>query len=236
MYFLDAQWDFTLNNYDSVWNSLIQISIVLVSLLFGNLIAKKIKFLRRSLIPSALIGGLILLLVQILLKELLDFELVNKNFMQVLTYHGLGIGFAAMSLKIDENKTKAKTIKSVENGAMTGATYMLQAFCGIAVTVVIYLLTKNSDSTLYYNSGILLPLGFGQGPGNALTWDINFTNQYPEMFAGNGSFGLSIASIGFIVASLVGVLYINIFKKKGEIKVEEAQEVEEEEEEVQAAA
>ena len=36
-------------------------------------------------------------------------------------------------------------------------------------------------------------------------------------FDGNGSFGLTIASLGFIVASVVGVIYINVFKKKGQI-------------------
>ena len=39
------------------------------------------------------------------------------------------------------------------------------------------------------------------------------------MFAGNGSFGLSLASIGFVVASVVGVLYINIYKKRGPLFV-----------------
>ena len=43
-----------------------------------------------------------------------------------------------------------------------------------------------------------MPLAYGQGPGNALTWDVNFTNTPAAQFAGNGSFGLSLASIGFV--------------------------------------
>jgi ESS family glutamate:Na+ symporter len=39
------------------------------------------------------------------------------------------------------------------------------------------------------------------------------------MFGGNGSFGLSLASIGFVVASVFGVLYINIQKKRGSLVV-----------------
>ncbi|MBQ4090464.1 MAG: hypothetical protein IJC56_11405, partial [Clostridia bacterium] len=55
--------------------------------------------------------------------------------------------------------------------------------------------------------------------GNALSWDINFTNTPAAMFAGNGSFGLSLASIGFVVASVFGVTYINIYKKRGSLYV-----------------
>ena len=69
---------------------------------------------------------------------------------------------------------------------------------------------------------MLLPLGFGQGPGNALTWDINFTNIPDAQFAGNGSFGLSLASIGFVVASVFGVLYISINKKRGKLQIRQS--------------
>ena len=42
-----------------------------------------------------------------------------------------------------------------------------------------------------------------------------FENNYG--FAGGAHFGLSIAAIGFIVACLVGVLHINIMKRRGKI-------------------
>ena len=71
-----------------------------------------------------------------------------------------------------------------------------------------------------------MPLAFGQGPGNALSWDINFTNTPAAQFAGNGSFGLSLASIGFVVASVFGVLYINIYKRRSNLKVRTGKAVE----------
>ena len=80
---------------------------------------------------------------------------------------------------------------------------MLQAVFGIiTVFIFVWLGAKISDK-----SGIILPLAFGQGPGNAMTWDINFG-------IADGSFGLALASIGFIVASVVGVIYLNIYKRK----------------------
>ena len=75
--------------------------------------------------------------------------------------------------------------------------------------------------------GLILPLAYGQGPGNALSWDINFTNIPATQFSGNGSFGLSLASIGFIVASVLGVLYINIYKKRGVLRVRDARPTDE---------
>ena len=47
------------------------------------------------------------------------------------------------------------------------------------------------------------------------------------MFAGNGSFGLSLASIGFLVASVFGVIYINVQKKKGNLDVRTGKRIDE---------
>lgn len=214
-----SNWNFSLENYDSVWKFVVQIGLLLIFLLIGNGLRNLIPFLKKSLIPSSLIGGLLLLITNIILKAF-DVTLIDKDIMQVVTYHGLAIGFIAMTLKTVKTKNKVGRVKMFENGIMTGGAYMLQAFVGLGITLLFFMFSKNSDNPIYYGLGLLLPLGYGQGPGNALTWDINFT-EMSEMFTGNGSVGLTIASIGFIVASLFGVLYINIFKRKGLIKVRE---------------
>ena len=214
-----SNWNFSLENYDSVWKFVVQIGLLLIFLLIGNGLRNLIPFLKKSLIPSSLIGGLLLLITNIILKAF-DVTLIDKGIMQVVTYHGLAIGFIAMTLKTVKTKNKVGRVKMFENGIMTGGAYMLQAFVGLGITLLFFMFSKNSDNPIYYVLGLLLPLGYGQGPGNALTWDINFT-EMSEMFTGNGSVGLTIASIGFIVASLFGVLYINIFKRKGLIKVRE---------------
>ena len=214
-----SNWNFTLENYDSVWKFGVQIGLLLIFLLIGNGLRNVIPFLKKSLIPSSLIGGLLLLIINMLLK-LVDIELIDKSIMQVVTYHGLAIGFIAMTLKTVKTKNKVGKVKMFENGIMTGGAYMFQAFVGLGITILWYVLSRNTENTTYFGLGLLLPLGYGQGPGNALTWDINFT-ELGSIFTGNGSVGLTIASVGFIVASLFGVLYINIFKKKGLIKIRE---------------
>ena len=219
-------WTFDLSQFEQVWGVITQIGLLLIFLLVGNLIRRVVPFLRKGNVPSALIGGLLLLCLDLFLVKVCNVPentFVNKRLMQIVTYHALAIGFGAMSLKIAKKGNKGSFFKAVQNGAITGGTYMLQAVLGIALSLIFFA----CGTGLFYDTGVLLPLGFGQGPGNALTWDNNFTALTHEsgwtgpIFNGQGSVGLTIASIGFIVASIVGVIYINIFKHKHEIIAKE---------------
>ena len=202
-------WDFSLNNFGSVWAVIVQLGLLLVFLVLGNVLRRSIPFLRKSFIPSALIGGVLLALLGLFIKWVSpnDFLLIDKQIMKVVTYHALAIGFIATTLKVaNKEKNKGLGVLSIQNGLLTGATYMLQAVFGLITVLVFWWL----GSKVFHAAGIILPLAFGQGPGNAMTWDINFG-------IADGSFGLALASIGFIVASVVGVIYLNIYRRKGEI-------------------
>ena len=211
-------WNFSLANYGPVWSFLVQLGLLMIFLLAGNIMRRKIPLFRKCLVPSALLGGAMLLIVNIIGKQF-DFVLVDNRMMQVITYHCLAIGFAAMTLKTEKSTHKTKRAQVFEFGALQGGTYMLQAFVGLGLTIVLFLITRHGEQVISYVCGLILPLAFGQGPGNALSWDINFTNTPATQFAGNGSFGLSLASIGFVVACVFGILYINIHKAKGHLKI-----------------
>ena len=227
---MSTGWSFDLSQFDQVWKAMLQVAILLIFLLIGNTLRRVIPFLRKAFIPSALIGGLLLFIINISYEGIVGlvqgdnakaflqtYSLVDRRIMQIITYHGLAIGFIASSLKIVAKEKKTPIFESVQNGAITGGTYMLQAVFGIGVSLIFFWATRN----FFYDAGVLLPLGFGQGPGNALTWDINFTEMTKDWasnkFDGQGSVGLTIASIGFLVASIVGVIYMNIYRHKGEI-------------------
>ena len=214
------EWDFTLANYGAVWAFMVQLGLLLLFLLCGNILRRTIPLFRKCLIPSALLGGGLLLVVDLILKPF-GFELVDNRVMQVITYHCLALGFAAMGLKTEKTTMKTNKSQILEFGALQGGCYMLQAFVGLGITIGLFLLTRHSDKVISYVSGLILPLGFGQGPGNALTWDVNFTNTPAAQFGGNGSFGLSLASIGFVVASVFGVFHININRRNGNLKIRE---------------
>lgn len=226
-------WDFTMANYGEVWSFIVQLGLLLLCMLAGNILRRTVPLFRKCLIPSALLGGLLLLIANLISKQF-DFVLVDNHMMQVITYHCLAIGFAAMTLKTERVTVKTNKTQVLEFGALQGGTYMLQAFLGLGITIVLFLLTRYGEQVTSYICGLILPLAYGQGPGNALSWDINFTNTPATQFAGNGSFGLSLASIGFVVASVCGVLYINVCRKRGTLHIRKAQKdasMEEQEEE-----
>lgn len=227
-------WDFSLASYDSAWAVVIQLLLILVFLIIGNTLRRSIPFLRKAYIPSALLGGLLLLLLNIFLKNVchvklpgMEYEgIIDRQVMQVITYHALALGFIAMTLKVNkrENKKDGTGLKAFQNGALTGATYMLQAVFGLLGILIFFWAGKE----IFYGTGILLPLSFGQGPGNAMVWGSNYSNpnwwsdigivkSASDLKGVSSSFGLSLASIGFIVASIVGVIYINIHRRSGAI-------------------
>ena len=148
-----------------VWEYLIQIFILVVALLLGNTIRRKVPFIRKSLIPTALLGGLFILI----LKFIPYFNnLVDQGFMEIITYHALGIGFIALSLKTakESSKSNAKTI--IETGLVTGASYVLQATIGLVITIGLFIL--GDAWGIIPGAGVILALGFGQGTGQALNY------------------------------------------------------------------
>ena len=205
----------------SAWAWLIQFFIIVVALLVANLVRCNVPLFRRSLLPSALLAGLLILC----LKPFGFFAaMVDKPSMEIITYHALGLGFVAMSLKNKKIKSATTTLKVIETGAVTASTYILQGLVGLLVTVPIFLLGKK----LFYASGLLLPMGYGQGPGQALNFGVTFASWSEGqglVFYGS-DFGLSIAATGFIVGSLVGVIYMNILRRKGKLKVRDKSDAE----------
>ena len=209
------------------WQWLIQFCILATALLLGNLLRVNVPFLKKSLLPSALLGGLLLLIF----KAIPGCEkLINKSVMEIVTYHALGLGFVALALKNNKIESKSTPMKVIETGALTASTYVIQGIVGLLVSIPFFLFGKK----LFYAAGLLLPMGFGQGPGQALNigkiytgWAANpvAEGQLPMDFAG-ADFGLSIAAMGFILGSLIGVIYMNILRRKGKLsakKIAEAQ-------------
>ncbi len=202
------------------WSLLIQLFIISAAMLIGNVIRRKVGFMNRSLIPTALIGGLLIFI----LKLIPSFNaLIDKNTMEIITYHTLALGFIAMSLRVKKETCVTSTTKVFETGVLTIGTYIVQAVVGLLVTIPLFLYCRESEwfGNIFYAGGLLLPMGYGQGPGQAL----NFGSIYQEHAMASGlpfpgkDFGLSIASIGFIVGSVVGVIYMNILRKKGKLTI-----------------
>ena len=194
---------------EGVWSFLIQIFILILALLVGNILRRKIPFIRRSLIPTSLLGGLLILLLKLL--PFYD-NMVNQATMEIITYHALGIGFIALGLKQAKDSQKTSAGKVMETGILTAATYVIQGLVGLAVTVALFYLIG-----FFPGGGVILALGFGQGTGQALNYGKMYETDFG--FVGGTTWGLTIATVGFIVASVIGVIYMNILRKKGKLKL-----------------
>ena len=189
----------------SAWGWLIQFFIIVVALLVANLVRCNVPLFKRSLLPSALLAGLLILC----LKPFGFFAaLVDKPSMEIITYHALGLGFVAMALKNKKIRSATTTMKVVETGAVTASTYILQGLAGLLITIPLFLLWNNTD------------FFYAQGPGQALNFGVTYSGWAEgQGIAFHGAdFGLSIAATGFIVGSLVGVIYMNILRRKGRLK------------------
>ncbi len=219
----------------STWAFVIIIAILLAALLLTNILKRFIPFLNKSLIPSSVMGGIILLIISTIVYYCADrkylFDLFypqaeagthpGMNVLEIITYHCLGIGFIAMGMRTNKKKlTKQRVGEVVNTGITTVSGYFVQVIIGLVVTLLCVEVLHVSG--LIDASGILLAFGFGQGTGQALNYGNIFSNDYG--MEGGGNFGLTIAAMGFLVACIVGVIYINVLRRKGIVKVKSEEE------------
>lgn len=211
-----------------VWGTFNVIAVLLVSLLAGNILKRRIKFLRISLIPTSVLGGTLLILIAGIYKLFTDQIMFDTEFfggngtatLEMLTYHTLALGFIAASFKSSKEKlSKQRTVEIFNTGVTTVATYLLQAVVGFGITIVVALFFIDK---FFPAAGVLLPFGFGQGTGQAMNYGSIYESQYG--FIGGKSFGLTIAAMGFISASVGGVIHLNVLRRKGVIKTGPAAE------------
>ena len=220
-----------------IWSLIVLIAVLLFSLLIANLIKKTVPFLKRSLIPASVLGGLILLFIStiyyLITKEvyfnlpmfglswyrkvdangdLVSVAKTGTEMLETITYHCLGIGFIAMALRDNKKPLDKRSTRDIFNsGCTTVSSYLIQAIFGIGITVIFGLLS----SKVFKASGLLMSFGYGQGTGQALNWGSIYESE--NGFVGGANFGLTIAALGFLSASIGGVIFLNYLKKKGKV-------------------
>ncbi len=217
-----------INFWDSkVWSGLLIIAILFAFMMLAHILRRKIPFLNKSLLPPSVLGGVIILLFTTIFKlitkeNFFELEVFSMGDMsgistlEIITYHALAVGFICMGLKSSKNKkhNKKRAAEVLNTGLTTVTTYLLQAVVGLIITMLAAVILTDLEG---FNpaAGILLCLGFGQGTGQAL----NFGTQYQvdHGFMHGADFGLAIAAMGFLVASIGGVIVLNILKRKGRI-------------------
>ena len=213
-------WDF------SAWGGFNVIAVLLCSLLAASMLKRAFPILKASLIPTSVLGGGILIVIAGIYKLITGDIMFDTPFfggngtatLELLTYHTLALGFIASTFKPAQGKmTKKRTIEIFNTGVTTVATYLLQAVFGMVITIIAAKLIPG----FFAAAGILLPFGYGQGTGQALNYGGIFEADFG--FVDGKSFGLTVAALGFLSASIGGVVHLNILRRQGKIKARDPQ-------------
>ena len=207
-------WDF------NVWGTFNLAAVLLFGLLVGHALKRTILLLRKSLIPTAVLGGCVLLLVSVAYRAITGEEFFNVEFfggkgstnLEIITYHTLALGFIASALRTSERKmNKTRATEVFNTGVTTVSTYLLQGVLGLGITILAALVVES----FFPAAGVLLPFGYGQGTGQAMNYGTIYETDFG--FVGGKSFGLTIAAMGFISASIGGVIHLYLLRRKGKL-------------------
>ena len=191
----------------TLWAPIIQMGLIAGMILLANTLRRKVKLFEKSLMPTAVLAGFLLLLLR-------SVGVINLSarFLETVTYHALALGFIAQSLRIPQKQEDDGNLTGLKSGALIVSTYMVQVVLGLAISLG---LAYTIRPDFFKAAGILLAMAYGQGPGQAN----NVGGTYEAMgMLGGKSFGLSLAATGYLCACVVGVLYLNVLNRKGKIQ------------------
>jgi len=183
-----------------------------VMLLVGVLLRAKVSIFQRFLMPSCLIGGILgLVLLNIDLIEL------SVSNLEAFAYHFFNISFISVGLtrtgKQESSSSSTAQNKSAFKGplwmALTqSAVFPLQAIIG-GLFVILF---GTFGLELFPTFGFFAPLGFNEGPGQALSFGKVWEGLGFEHAA---TIGATFATIGYFFAFFVGVPLVNRGIRKG---------------------
>lgn len=184
--------------------------VIYVLILFGLAVLMKRLFpiFRRYLIPNSILAGFFGL---ILGPNLLNWLPLDPDTLGGIIYHLMAIGFISLSLRNPQKKNK--DWNSMNAGLIIVSAYLIQGIFGFAASFLWSLADKSVSPIM----GLILPLGFGQGPGQAFS----IGNQWEQLgMANGGAIGLAIAAAGFGWATIGGIIILNILLKNKRKKYE----------------
>ncbi|GEL76386.1 sodium:glutamate symporter [Tenuibacillus multivorans] len=191
---------------DNTWLLVMDFIFISLLIVLAAVIKARVPAIRRLIIPTSMIAGFIGLVVG---PELLNWIPFDADMLGAIVYHLMAIGFIALSLK---NRDVHSSPAILNSGMLIVSTYLVQGIIGFGILLF---LVEFFYPDFFPGIGLLLPLGFGQGPGQAYS----IGTQWEELgVTGGGNLGLTIAGIGFIWATVIGIILINILIKSQKFK------------------
>ena len=119
----------------------ITLAVLLASMMLANLLRRRIGALKKSLLPSSVLGGFIVLLLEAAYRAVTGNEMLQLSTLEALTYHGLGLGFIALAWRhLDGVKGKKARRDVFATATVTVGGYLIQAATGLLISVCLFYL------------------------------------------------------------------------------------------------
>lgn len=181
------------------WSGLEVFDLLLLCamLIAARMLAARVPGYQKLALPPAVLAGFLGLAVGPSGFGLVE---LDAHTIEAVVYHGLAIVFLAMTLRPRGKTTSAR-----------GGTSMGFAIPWITSGQAVYglglVLAWNAVlGVLHPGVGLMLPLGFSQGPGQALS----LGSAWEDMGMVDGAqIGLAVAATGYVVCILMGLVYFH---------------------------
>ncbi len=191
------------------FESMLAFGILAIMILTGVWLRARVHFFQRFLIPSCLIGGLLgLVLLNIGLIKL------PASKLETFAYHFFNISFISIGLTRDgDQNTAPKSLKGFLKGSLWMALIQSVVFPFQAIIGGLFIILLGIFGLrLFPTFGFFAPLGFNEGPGQALSFGKVWEGLGFEHAA---TIGATFATIGFFFAFFVGVPLVNRGIRRG---------------------
>ena len=192
---------------------LVDFGIISTLIMIAHLLRNRIKILQNTYVPSAIIAGVMALFLGKEYLDILPFSLNTNNQTNISTYPGFLVVLLFSTLFLGKRKKSLSLKKTLEQCGDTFFYNLCSIFgqYGFSLLFGVIFLSPLFPN-LPKSFALLLPAGFAGGHGTASAIG-SVLETYG--FEGALSIGYACATVGILIAILLGMVIINIATRLG---------------------
>ena len=167
---------------------------------------RRFPILSRMGVPDALLAGVIGMALGPGGADVLPFDAEN---LKLVVYHGLAIIFITVAL---QSPPKGKSVGARSLAFAIPSMAVTQAILGLSL-VLAWNVVQGDPHALHPGTGLMVPLGFSQGPGPAMVFGRTWSES--AGMVDGAQIGLIMAALGFAWCTIGGVALIAVGRRRG---------------------
>lgn len=182
-----------------------------IMLCMGMFLRVKIPAFRKMLVPTGVIAGILgIIFMNVAMGADVDIGTDMEMFTSIVN-HLFTVSFISISLTSTPQEEKGNAGNVLKGAVSMGLLWcLLYSMTPVIATGALYLMSSITDMSPGY--GMLIQFAFCQGPGQSAAYGAIF-EQYGWDYA--STVAITFASIGFIVAFLIGIPAAKLGVKRG---------------------